>query len=211
MVAVLRILLRRVALLVPLMLGIVLFVFLVMRFPILTDVNEIVKATRRNKPITWEDYEYLRDNMKLPISVGAQINTSGRAKANGQTIEDTTIYGVTANIGDMKSDGPAIGRFIVDTDNDHRSMVALVGADIAEKLFSGRDPIGKELDLDGIPYEIVGVAKANGTVLGQSQDNFVYLPIQTFLKHYSLHNRSISLSGLAAAMLSPIEHSVSSR
>src|SRR6266700_6128410 len=74
-------------------------VFLVLRFPIITDTNDLVKALRRNKPIAWDDYTYLRDNAKLPIRVGAQANHLGRTKANGQTVEDTSVRGVTANIG----------------------------------------------------------------------------------------------------------------
>src|SRR5208282_5032082 len=127
-------------------------VFLVLRFPIITDMDELVKAMRRNKPITWDDYVFLRDNSKLAVRVGAQANQLGRTKANGQTVEDTTIYGVTANIGDMKTQGPAAGRYITDSDNDHRTQVALIGSDIADKLFPGTDPIGKDLDIDGRPY-----------------------------------------------------------
>src|SRR6266852_3742044 len=84
-------------------------VFLVLRFPIITDMNDLVKALRRNKPITWDDYLYLRDNAKLAVRVGAQANHLGRTKANGQTVEDTVVYGVTANIGDMNTDGIARG------------------------------------------------------------------------------------------------------
>jgi putative ABC transport system permease protein len=169
-------------------------VFLVLRFPIIPDVNDFVKATRRNKHITWDDYLYLRDNAKLALRVGAQANGLGRTKANGQTVEDTTIYGVTANIGDMKTEEPAQGRYITDTDNEHRSMVALIGSDVAEKLFPGRDPIGKELDIDGRPYEVVGVGKPIGTVLGQTQDNFVYVPIETYLKFYASSNTSLAIN-----------------
>ena len=169
-------------------------VFLVLRFPIITDMDELVKALRRNKPITWDDYLFLRDNSKLAIRVGAQANQLGRTKANGQTVEDTTIYGVTANIGDMKTEEPAEGRYITDTDNEHRSQVALIGTDIVDKLFPGRDPIGKELDIDGRPYEVVGVGKPIGTVLGQTQDNFVYIPIQTWLKYYATSNTSLAIN-----------------
>ena len=169
-------------------------VFLVLRFPIIPDVNEFVKATRRNKTITWDDYLYLRDNTKLALRVGAQANTLGRTKANGQTVEDTTIYGVTANIGDMKTEAPAQGRYITDTDNAHRSMVALIGVDVAEKLFPGRDPIGKELEIDGRPYEVVGVGQPIGTVLGQTQDNFVYIPIETYLKFYATSKTSLAIN-----------------
>ena len=169
-------------------------VFLVMRFPIITDMNELVKATRRNKPITWDDYVFLRDNSKLALRVGAQARLLGRTKANGQTVEDTTIYGVTANIGDMKTEGPAAGRYITDVDNEHRSFVALIGSDVADRLFPGTDPIGKELDVDGRPYEIVGVGKPIGTVLGQTQDNYVYLPIETWLKFYTTSATSLTIN-----------------
>ncbi len=169
-------------------------VFLVLRFPIITDVDEMVKATRRNKPITWDDYLYLRDNSRLALSVGAQANVFGRTKANGQTVEDTTVYGVTANIGDMKTQGPASGRYITDVDDQHRSLVALIGSDIADKLFPGRDPLGQEIDVDGRPYEVIGVGKPIGTVLGQTQDNYVYIPIQTWLKFYSTGITSLSIN-----------------
>jgi len=169
-------------------------VFLVLRFPIITDMDELAKALRRNKPITWDDYVFLRDNAKLPVRVGAQVNQLGRTKANSQTIEDTTIYGVTANIGDMKTEGPAAGRYITDSDNEHRSQVALIGSDVADKLFPARDPIGKDLDIDGRPYEVVGVGVPIGTVLGQTQDNFVYIPIQTWMKYYNTSATSLAIN-----------------
>jgi putative ABC transport system permease protein len=169
-------------------------VFLVLRFPIITDMEELVKATRRNKPITWEDYIYLRDTSQMAMRVGAQVNQLGRTKANGQTVEDTTVYGVTANIGDMKTEGPASGRYIADTDNQHRSLVALIGSDVAEKLFSGMDPIGKEIDVDGRPYDVIGVGKPIGTVLGQTQDNYVYIPIETWMKYYATSATSLAIN-----------------
>jgi putative ABC transport system permease protein len=169
-------------------------VFLVLRFPIITDTEEFVKATRRNRPITWDDYIFLRDNSKLALRVGAQANQLGRTKANGQSVEDTTVYGVTANIGDMKTEGPASGRYITDTDNQHRSLVALIGSEIGEKLFPGVDPIGKEIDVDGRPYEVVGVGKPIGTVLGQTQDNYVYIPIETWMKYYATSKMSLAIN-----------------
>jgi len=59
-------------------------VFLVLRFPIVTDAKDVVKALRRNKPLSWDDYTYLRDNSKLAVRVGAQAWRLGRAKAGGQ-------------------------------------------------------------------------------------------------------------------------------
>ena len=169
-------------------------VFLVLRFPIIPDATDLVKATRRNKPMTWDDYTYLHDNSKLAIRVGAQAIGLSRTKANGQTVEDTTTRGVTANIGEMKTEGPAEGRYITDGDNERRSQVTMIGSDIADKLFPGTDPVGKEVEVDGRPYLIVGVGKPIGSILGQTQDNYIYIPITTWLKYYATSKTSLAIN-----------------
>ncbi len=62
--------------------------------------------------------------------------------------------------------------------------MAFIGSDVNDKFFAGQDPIGKTISLDGIPYEVVGVSKKLGNVFGQSRDNFVIIPVETFLKTY---------------------------
>src|ERR1700682_1277275 len=59
-------------------------VFLLTRFPLITDVDEYVKAERRNKKVTWQDYEALRDNMKLPLRVGVAHRNNARVRAGSQ-------------------------------------------------------------------------------------------------------------------------------
>jgi putative ABC transport system permease protein len=168
-------------------------VFLVNRFGIITSAEDFVKAQRRNRIITWEDYEALRDGLKLPKAVGVEVRTQGKVKAGGESLEDIDIRGVTANIGEMDVEEPATGRYISDADNDHRAPVTLIGSEVASRLFPNVDPIGRTLDVDGRPYEIVGVAKPLGSALGQSQDGFVYIPIQTWMKVYGSH-RSLSIN-----------------
>jgi putative ABC transport system permease protein len=159
-------------------------VFLVTRFPIITEVEEFVKATRRNKIVTWDDYTALRDNLKLPLRIGAEVRTSGQTRVGTQSIDDTNIRGVTPNMAEIDVEEQTDGRYISDGDEEHRAMVAFIGADLATKLFPGLDPVGREVLISGRPFQVVGVAKGIGTVLGQSQDNFVYIPIQTYLKIY---------------------------
>src|SRR6266851_3322770 len=48
-------------------------VFLLTRFPLITDMQELVRANRRNKKVTWDDFEALRDNLKLPLRVGVEL------------------------------------------------------------------------------------------------------------------------------------------
>jgi putative ABC transport system permease protein len=169
-------------------------VFLVTQYGIIPNRKAFMEARRRNKPISWEDYEALRDDMELPLAVGLETRRTGTIKFGDQSLEDIDLRGVTANIGDMDVEEPATGRYITDSDDSHRSLVSLIGADVATRFFPGTDPIGQELLIDGRPFTIVGVAKPLGSVLGQPQDNFVYMPIQTFLKIYGSNPRSMAIN-----------------
>ncbi len=162
-------------------------VFLVTRFPLLTDVDEYIKAARRNKLVTWDDFQSLHDNLKLPRRVGAQIGTSSKVRVGSQSIEDTSVRGVTSNIGEMDIEEPNEGRYVSDGDDQNRAMVTMIGNDLATKLFPYVDPIGRDVWIDGRPFTVVGVAKPLGTAFGQSQDNFAYIPIQTFIKIYGAY------------------------
>jgi putative ABC transport system permease protein len=168
-------------------------VFLVMKFPIISDTKELLTATRRNRDISWDDYESLRENLKLPKGEGAEVRRTVNIRSDQQNLEDVDLRGVTSNIGEMDVEEVATGRYITDIDNEHRDMVCMIGADVADKLFANTDPIGKILTVDGQEFQVVGVAKRIGNTLGQSQDNFVYIPIQTWLKIYG-HNTSLHIN-----------------
>ena len=159
-------------------------VFLLTRFPIITDVEEFVKANRRNKKVTWDDYEALRENMKLPMHVGVELRVDGKVRAGSQSLDDTNIRGVTANMVDIDIVTPREGRYISEGDDQSRALVTMIGNDLATKLFPNVDPIGREIQVDGRPFQVVGIAKTIGTAFGQSQDNFAYIPIQTYFKIY---------------------------
>jgi putative ABC transport system permease protein len=167
---------------------------LIAQFPIITDVTDQVKAARRNKLITWDDYEYLRTNLKLPERVGVEVRDLARVRYGNKTLEDCSVRGVSSTIGEMDVEEPAEGRYISDDDELHRSNVAMIGSDVAAKLFPNVDPLGREIMVDGKPYQIVGVAKSIGTVFGQSQDEYVYIPVEVFLKVYDVADRSLTIN-----------------
>ena len=79
---------------------------------------------------------------------------------------------------------PADGRYITEGDDQSRALMTMIGQDVATKLFPNVDAMGREILIDGRPFQVVGIAKPIGSVLGQAQDNFVYIPIQTYFKIY---------------------------
>jgi putative ABC transport system permease protein len=167
-------------------------VYLVLQYPIVTNRETFLKLQRTNKKITWEDYEDLRDHLTLAKAVGLQGNRSGRVKYKTESIEGIEIRGVTANMGDIDIVEPALGRYISDTDDGHRANVTLIGSEVAKRFFAGLDPLGRSIYIDGEAFDVVGVAKELGSTFGQSQDNFVYMPIQTYRKIYG-NNESLDI------------------
>jgi putative ABC transport system permease protein len=101
---------------------------------------------------------------------------------------------------------PDIGRYISDADDEHRTKLTMIGTDVAKRFFQGVDPIGKSIYVDGEDYEVVGVAKEQGSVFGQSQDNFVAIPIRTWFKEYGNNDSVlIEVKALSADMMPSAE------
>ena len=167
-------------------------VFVVTRFGVITSAKEWAQAQKRRR-ITMEDYEGLRDNLKLAGSVGALAWWRADVKAGNQSLYEVSLCGVTPNMIHIGNEQVDFGRYISESDFEHRSNVAFVGRDVSDGLFPGVNPLGKMLAIQGQTFEVVGVAKRIGTVFGQSQDSFTLIPLSTFLKIYG-SNRFISVN-----------------
>jgi putative ABC transport system permease protein len=174
-------------------------VFLIGRYGIINSEEAFVKAARRNKQLTYDDYAALRDGLKLPKNVGLECRGRSTLRREGLSQEDVSVRGVTANIGQMDTEEVTRGRYISDNDNDHRNFTAMLGDDVVKKLFPSIDPLGKTVTMNGYDFEVVGVAKPIGSVMGQPQDNFVYIPVQTWFKLYGTHTDGFHINIQARA------------
>jgi putative ABC transport system permease protein len=79
---------------------------------------------------------------------------------------------------------PEEGRFLTESDIVHRTKVCVLGSELAETLFPHTDPLQKEIRIGPIKFTVVGVLQKYGSILGQSQDNFVGIPITALMKHF---------------------------
>jgi putative ABC transport system permease protein len=162
-------------------------VFLVDRFGIITSNDAWVKAQKRPL-LTMDEFEYLRDNMKTAKAVAALDDRNMDLKAGNERLERTDVMGVTPNYTDVRNIGVAQGRMITEADDEHRAQIVFIGTDVAEKLFPNVDPIGKTLRAETHEYQVVGVATPIGSAFGQSQDNYVIMPIHTYQREFHKQN-----------------------
>jgi putative ABC transport system permease protein len=156
-------------------------VFIVDRFGIITSQDAWVKAQKRPL-ITMDDYERMRDSMKTARAVAALDDHNIDVRSGNERLENTDVMGVSSNYAEVRSINVAQGRFINATDDDHRAEVTFIGADVAERLFPSVDPIGKSVRAETHEYQVIGVAERIGSAFGQSQDNFMIIPLHTFEK-----------------------------
>jgi putative ABC transport system permease protein len=156
--------------------------FYVTRYAIITDVKDYWEARKHNRKLTLEDYEDLKDRMSLAEAVGAQDWRNKDVRSGNQSIDGAEIRGATPNIIDISTDKVASGRFFTEGEYERRTNVAFIGTDLADRFFPGQDPVGKTINIDAVPFLVVGVAEKAGSALGQSQDNFAYIPLTTLDK-----------------------------
>lgn len=144
--------------------------------------EEYEKRNRRNKIITWEEYEYLRDNLKLSDYVGAQMSANADLQVEAVELPAVRIHGVTDNMYEIEDKELVEGRFFSKEEVTRSSAVGVIGWDVKEKFFDGKSAIGATLKVQGVPIRIIGVEQKRGSFFGQSQDRNFYIPV-------TLHNQ----------------------
>jgi len=167
-------------------------VYVLNRFGIITSNDAWIKAQKRPL-ITREEYTSLKEDMRTASQVAALLGTNSDVRSGNDLMEDVRILGVTSNYSEVRSLNVAAGRFLTEADDTHHSPVCFIGADVVKKFFSNVDAIGKTIRAGNHSYQVVGVAAVIGSALGQSQDNFVFIPLETFRKEWGTQRDSLVL------------------
>src|SRR5260370_11973158 len=141
--------------------------------------------------VTREEFEWLGDHMKTATSVAAMGYVTADIRFGNILLENTRVAGATANYAEMRNIGLAAGRALSPADELHRSPICFIGADVAKKFFANVDPIGKTIRAGTHSYEVVGVAEAIGSAFGQSQDNYMLIPLVTYYKRSEEHTSEL--------------------
>jgi putative ABC transport system permease protein len=174
--------------------------FRLQRMPDIITSHEQWMEMMKRKRLTMDDVEAMRRACTLCSEVGAQVGTGGSVKRGRVIQKNVRIGGITENVARIGSVRElAAGRHLVQQDIEQAAMVVVIGTDLVDAFFGTMEPIGKEIDIDGRPLRVVGVAEKKGSVFGESQDNFVWMPISTFQKLYGTR-RSIDIQAEAQSM-----------
>ena len=173
-------------------------VFTVQQMPgVIFSAAEYLKFKKR-KILRIEDYKAIQDSCTECGDVGVRLDKIVSVVFNGHSSTDTDMRGITWTMVSLDNLDIALGRGFTPADDDKATHNVIVGYDIVDNLLGEGDPIGKEIRVGGIPYTIVGVGDRQGKMLGQSQDNWVAVPVSTYQQIYG-YNDSLDIYARARA------------
>ena len=150
----------------------------------ITDLDKFLDAIARNKRIRLEDVDYLRENVPSASTVGAAADKRASLSYRDEWVDRVEVRGRSDEYPVLEHVDLFMGRHLSRLEIMRNSKVAVIGWDVYNNLFAGRNPIGRVLKIEREHFEVIGVIEDQGTVFGESKNRFVYIPVTRFLKMY---------------------------
>jgi len=152
------------------------------------DPKKFLEMLRRNPNLNKDEFEFLREHVTLTREVGITTGRSVTVHLGKETSEGVGLTGCTPNMAVIANYEAVEGHFISEIENERHRNITFIGNDVRTKFFGEASPLGRSINVEGIPFEVVGVAKTKGSIFGQSQDNYVVIPIETYFKIWGARN-----------------------
>ena len=141
----------------------------------------------RRKELTLEDAAALRaipDFRAVAPQRYLWNNTDVHARYRDGELRSPRIFGVMQDYPIAQNRFVTEGRFLTETDVEHSADVVVIGEDVRERLFPREDPLNKRIQIGHDSYTVVGLLDKKGKMFGESNDNFLLVPITTFDRHF---------------------------
>ena len=155
------------------------------------DPKKFFEMQKRNPEIRPDEYEFVKEKATLLKDLGMMVSRNARVSYKGDSMEDVNIQGVTDNIPAINNVQVDAGRDITYEEVRRHAPVAFIGNDIRDALFRRRGPGRQDPSRSkATRTRWWACAKALGSVFGNSQDNFVMIPIESYFKTYGSAQRN---------------------
>jgi len=152
------------------------------------DPKKFLEMLRRNPNLNKEEFEFLRTHVKLTREIGITAIRGVNVYGGKEVSEGVNLTGATPNMAVIANYESVEGHFISEIENSRHRNVAFIGNDIRMKFFGTGTAIGRSLSVEGVPFEVVGVAKIKGSIFGQSQDNYIVIHVETYFRIWGARN-----------------------
>ncbi len=130
----------------------------------------------RRPRISYGDAAWVEAKLETPVRFARLCDGRAQIVANGKSARDVEVVAADADYVRIKNYDLAAGRPFTVQETKVGATVAVLGFDVADKMFPAIDPLGKTVSVGGIPYRIIGVVAKQGSLFGMSLDKFVIAP-----------------------------------
>jgi putative ABC transport system permease protein len=158
-------------------------VFIATQFGIITSREQFLQAIKRKK-IELADVRAIETQCRSCGLVGGRTVGRQRVRRAAKHLDGVLVFGATPNAVTLDNVDLDAGRTYTPTEQLHSAPVAVIGTDVRDELFGRLDPIGRTFQVGSHPLTVIGVLKKQGSVLGQNQDNHLYMPLSSYLKDF---------------------------
>jgi putative ABC transport system permease protein len=138
---------------------------------------------------TIEDMKEIQKRSALADATAFMVQASKTVKYMDNYVQNIAILGVSQDFDKVWTFELSSGRYFTNLESNSGRNVAIIGAEIASKLFEGADPVGKKVKIFGRNIEVIGVTKKEGEdFFGNSNDNLVMIPVNYFKTLVDIRN-----------------------
>ena len=184
-------------------------IFQISRMPLVSTSFEEISRAKKHRDLTYDDWRAVEHQCIRCRAVGAEVNTLGRVRSESESMPDVSIRGQTANMAWISTLDIVRGRFFSEGEQRAAAAVVVLGDSVAERLFKDRNPVDKRVRISGEEFVVVGVSERIGAVLGQEQDKFVIIPLESFQKLFGTrHSLILEAQAPPSTPLGPVEDEV---
>ena len=148
---------------------------------VITDFNLIIKSLKY-KSLYMDDVRAVAYGCPHCQVVGASLSSNARVQYRNKELTDVSLIGHTASMADIDTRTVELGRYFTEAEGQRSSYVCLIGDDVVQQVMIGVNPVGQVVRIDNQEFKVVGTIEKIGSVLGQDQDNFAIVPMNTYLR-----------------------------
>lgn len=174
--------------------------FVIQKYPSI-QIGRRDKKIRNRRNIDYDQYKKLKERAKLPVLVSVSEGSSIR----NVKYKDISVKNYVSLLGGdegsirMYKTFISDGRNIAPDDVRYARNVCVLGMDVVDRLFPFEDPLSKKIQIEGLNYYVIGVAERQGEAFGQSQDNYIAIPVTNYLQKFSNKWTTLSINVEAAS------------
>jgi macrolide transport system ATP-binding/permease protein len=143
-----------------------------------------VSTSESSLRLNMDDLDDLKGGLDHVLALSGRVEARGTKSTvqYGEKTWNPTVTGASASYASMRASLPSKGRFFTESEDRARARVAVLGLTVVDKIFGDEDPIGQQIKINRVYFEVIGVLPEKGASTWRDQDDVVLIPLETAMK-----------------------------